>query len=224
MFIRCLGLSGKAWQVTWCLDEVIRGSLSLAGRMLVLMTRMRALGTLSFQPRMLHGTWRAKWSWWLVCGGHPGYHADTLACSLRRPQRRNICRACGTPLLLFGGGCSVLFIMTAVQVFHRILPQPTTSVLGILQPTCLANDHKFLITTFRSLGQKAVSPVLLWWESGRPYLPRIASRVPGLAVFLILNLGRVLGVSGSEHLIWSPQNLPSGWCSAGPGEADTCRG
>lgn len=109
------------------------------------------------------------------------------------PPWWNTCRASGGPLLLFGGAQSCLS-------FHCILPHPTAPSLGILKPTCLANDHKFLITTFRSLGQRTVSPVLLRWESGRPQLPRDC--LWGLRVGCVSNPESWLrfGISGSEQL------------------------
>lgn len=100
--------------------------------------------------------WRASW---LSCR-HPDVQLEAAQMVVYMPSMRR-------PSAVLWR-CSVLFIMTAVEVFHCILPHPTTPVLGILQPTGLANDHKFLITTFRSLAQKAVSTVLPWWESGRP--------------------------------------------------------
>lgn len=105
-------------------------------------------------------TWNVKGRVILVAwfGGHPGHTQTPWHATWPAPMA-NICITCGAPLLLLGGR-SVLFIMRAIQLFQHVLPYPTEPALRIFQPTCLANDHKFLITTFRSLGLRAVSPAV----------------------------------------------------------------
>lgn len=73
---------------------------------------------------------------------------------------------------LFGGRRSPLSLLTAGPLFSTLSLTPAVPAPRILQPTCLANDHKFLLTTFGSLEQKVESPAVRKGASGRPQFPR----------------------------------------------------
>lgn len=202
MSVRCLGHSEKEWHSALCWDEVIGGLVSSRGGCRYSRPEWRARES-RFETEMeefRNSFLPDKEATWNMRG-----KAILVACMWRTSWS-----SCLWDPELFEGGQPCLSWQQD-GYFSTLSLTPQSQLWEFCNP------HAWLMTTSRSLEQKAVSPAMRRRASGRPQFPRDCLWVPRVGYVSTQSLG---WGSGLWQFTWLPQNLPSAWCDAGLGEVD----